>query len=512
MSSLYDIGLIIFNNFGYLAYLGITAVTFFESVVFLGALFPGTLFIFTLGFLASHDVLHVSYLILYAVIGGVLGDICSYYMGVRGVKFFSLDSKILNQKYIDKGQEYFFRHGGKSILISKFIGFFRGIVPFVAGLSAMQMNRFLPWSLSGNLISISLYTLSGFFFGEFIIYFNIWSKRIGAGLAIVLVGVFIVWFMRTKRNEIDTMKIFLTQNFRGYVMGNRIMNLITHSIIFRIIGRRFELGKFSGMFGTAIFSLFLFSLFLLSPLLDKLIDSRAVLLFDRSAENFFLWMRNDILTTILRWFTLFFDMAPFVGVVIFVFSILYLLEERLYAWLFAVSIAVTSGSVYLLKFFSDRGRPFAEPLFGAHQSSSFPSGHTAMATLFVGYLLFILFKKKIVRTGYVSVFLASSLVLTVAISRIYLGLHFATDVIAGFILGLLLCLLTISVTEIIQVKFKFIKRDEYSTTLLKKGLIASMAIVVILGFFYYGNNKIRESNEYINGIEFDNAPRFLENN
>lgn len=512
MFDFYNLILSAFYNFGFWGYTLISLVALLESVVFMGVVFPGTAVIFALGFLASHDALSIKYLILSGIIGGILGDWISYYLGSRGTHYFAHDSKILKQSHIDRGEVYFKKHGGKSIFISKFIGFFRGVVAFVAGISKMRKINFALWSLVGNILSISLFALGGFFFGEFFVYFEIWSKRIGILFSIGILVAFLVWFRLKKKEEIARVKEFIRTHFNSYVRESNLWKKITDSSFSHFILKRLNPHKVSGLFATSLTLILAFHILSVTSFIDYILNSRVVLLFDRYNENFFVLNRTPILTDIFRWITLIFDFKVYIVAVLVLGIVLFLLKEKLYMFSLWVFSFFTLGSIYLLKFFIDRGRPLVEPLMLSGEDASFPSGHAAAALFLIGFMYYIGLKENLIKRKILSCIAVVISIVLVGVSRIYLGLHFASDVLAGFMTGLLWHLLMISTLTLIQKRFKFLKEENHISTYRNTMFAFALIIISLFGFLYYGNNKIKEAEEYINGEEFQTIPRFVENN
>ena len=157
MSTLESIG-----GFGYWL---IFLIAFAESLAFVGTILPGTTLVVFAGLLASLGHFSVVILILFAAVGAILGDGLSYFLGTKGKDFFKNENKFLKLSHLEKGEEFFKKHGPKSVFLGRFIGFIRPIIPFVAGLSKMNKWTFLFWNVSSAFLWAILYLLIGYFFG-----------------------------------------------------------------------------------------------------------------------------------------------------------------------------------------------------------------------------------------------------------------------------------------------------------------------------------------------------------
>ncbi len=181
-------------------YIMISLISFLESLAFLGLAVPGAVFVVTAGILSSKGYFNLYLLILFAVIGAIAGDIVSYYLGIYSfdrIKKSNLFKK--NQDIYIKGEEFFIKYGFLSILIGRFIGILRPLVPFVAGVFEMKRVVFFVWAvISGILWGIS-YILSGYIFGEGIGFISS-LKEVNIYLSLLVV-VFFASYFYLKRNK-----------------------------------------------------------------------------------------------------------------------------------------------------------------------------------------------------------------------------------------------------------------------------------------------------------------------
>ena len=190
-----------FKNNPTLLYMAVFFVSFLESFAFIGEFVPGAFFIVGSGYLASRGILNIYLTVLLAVFGAVLADIASYFLALKFYK--DIKSTPFVKKYdkvMEKGVEFFKKHGGKSVFLGRFVGALRPIVPFVAGVFGMDRKAFFFWAvLSGILWGIS-YVGIGYFFG------NNWQvirgifRDIDALIAIIVVSVLAFYLVRRRFN------------------------------------------------------------------------------------------------------------------------------------------------------------------------------------------------------------------------------------------------------------------------------------------------------------------------
>ncbi len=149
--------------------LGVAAVIFAESGLLIGFFLPGDSLLFTTGFLIHAGVLnvniHVAVLILF--VAAALGDSVGYWFGRKagGRIFTKPDARLFKQEYIQRAQVFYEKHGGKTIIIARFIPIVRTFAPIVAGASNMAYNRFLTFNIVGALIWTGGITYIGYGLG-----------------------------------------------------------------------------------------------------------------------------------------------------------------------------------------------------------------------------------------------------------------------------------------------------------------------------------------------------------
>lgn len=149
--------------------LGVAAVIFAESGLLIGFFLPGDSLLFTTGFLIHAGVLnvniHVAVLILF--VAAALGDSVGYWFGRKagGRIFTKPDARLFKQEYIQRAQVFYEKHGGKTIIIARFIPIVRTFAPIVAGASNMAYNRFLTFNIVGALLWTGGITYIGYGLG-----------------------------------------------------------------------------------------------------------------------------------------------------------------------------------------------------------------------------------------------------------------------------------------------------------------------------------------------------------
>lgn len=154
------------SSLGGWVYVIVFGIAILESTPVIGTFTPGTLMLLFFGFLVSIADLHLVYCILAATLGAVIGDYIAYFLGRFGSRFFKEHTGLLRISHLEMGKAFFIKHGGKSILIGRFVGPIRPIVPMVAGAVRMSMRRFVPLNVSGALVWCSTLIVLGYITGD----------------------------------------------------------------------------------------------------------------------------------------------------------------------------------------------------------------------------------------------------------------------------------------------------------------------------------------------------------
>lgn len=150
--------------------IGIYAIVFLESGMMVGFFFPGDSLLFTAGFLASQGFFNIWLLAFGSFIAAVLGDSIGYSIGHRyGKRLFSKeDSLVFHKDHLIKAEKFYEKHGGKTIILARFIPVIRAFAPVVAGIGSMKYSTFLTYNLVGGFLWAIGMTFLGFFLGSFI--------------------------------------------------------------------------------------------------------------------------------------------------------------------------------------------------------------------------------------------------------------------------------------------------------------------------------------------------------
>lgn len=151
-------------------YLGVFGIIFAESGLFVGFFLPGDSLIFTAGFLASQGFLNFYILAVGTFTAAVIGDSVGYAFGRKvGPAIFTKDDSIFfNKDHLTRSKAFYEKHGGKTIILARFIVFVRTFAPILAGVGQMRYSVFLTYNVIGGLLWAVGLSASGYFLGAII--------------------------------------------------------------------------------------------------------------------------------------------------------------------------------------------------------------------------------------------------------------------------------------------------------------------------------------------------------
>jgi membrane-associated protein len=157
-------------NYHLWVYAIIFLIVFCETGLVVTPFLPGDSLLFALGALAAVDqtgTLHAPLIWLLLTVAAVLGNEVNFRVGrAIGPRAFSGGMRWLKQDYLIRTQQFYEKHGGKTIILSRFIPIIRTFAPFVAGVGQMQRRRFAAYNVAGGFAWVTIFTWGGYLFGN----------------------------------------------------------------------------------------------------------------------------------------------------------------------------------------------------------------------------------------------------------------------------------------------------------------------------------------------------------
>ena len=143
-------------------------IIFCETGLVVMPLLPGDSLLFAAGSIAAIGKMNIHLMVVLLIIAAILGDAVNFVIGKYfGEKLFSNpNSKIFKQSHLQKTQQFYAKHGGKTIILARFIPIVRTFAPFVAGMGHMSYHHFLAYNVIGVVLWVTIFSYLGYFFGN----------------------------------------------------------------------------------------------------------------------------------------------------------------------------------------------------------------------------------------------------------------------------------------------------------------------------------------------------------
>ncbi len=397
-------------------------------------LVPGESLVLVAGFLAAQGLLDLDVLIVIVGISAALGESLGYELGRRlgrpALERYG-NRLALNTVRIEKAETFFKRYGGKAVFLGRFVGFSRVFVPFFAGSSKMPYCQFIPYNVLGAALWASAIVLLGYFVGASWQKAEHWMGRASDIVGgIVLFFLILLWLWRWSvchEAAIKKQGMSILQQPRIVALRRRYAPQIM------FIRARLSPQGYFGAKMTAGALMLIGASWLFGGISEDVLTGDPLTIVDLNVAEWFHARATPLVTQVMMVFT---NLHGVVAISSYAILLaLYLIWKRDWYWLGCLGATVPGGMLLnvLMKLSFQRARPSLDNPLLTLSSYSFPSGHVAGSALFYGLLGVMLMSKITVwRWRVFIVFAAIALVAMVALSRIYLGVHYLSDVLAAF--------------------------------------------------------------------------------
>lgn len=156
------------KDYGVWTYVLLFGIIFCETGLVVTPFLPGDSMIFVIGALSANGELNLVAITLVLMLAAILGDTANYHIGkLLGPKIFHKENvRFLKKEYLVRTHEFYEKHGGKTIIIARFIPIIRTFAPFVAGMGNMTYWRFISYNIIGAVMWVAIFITGGYFFGN----------------------------------------------------------------------------------------------------------------------------------------------------------------------------------------------------------------------------------------------------------------------------------------------------------------------------------------------------------
>jgi len=157
----------IIAQYGIWTHLILFLIVFCETGLVVTPFLPGDSLLFAAGTFAALGSLNLWLIIILLIVAAVAGDTVNYWMGAYvGPRAFGGNVRFLKQEYLERTHAFYQKHGGKTIILARFVPIIRTFAPFVAGVGAMSYPKFITYNVVGAVLWVVLFVLAGYFFGN----------------------------------------------------------------------------------------------------------------------------------------------------------------------------------------------------------------------------------------------------------------------------------------------------------------------------------------------------------
>jgi membrane protein DedA with SNARE-associated domain/membrane-associated phospholipid phosphatase len=434
---LIDIG----ERLGKWTYLLVGALAFLETGAFIGLVAPGETALLLGGLVAGQGQIDVLTMIAVVWSAAVAGDLTSFYLGRRLGRAFMVKHGArvqITEERLHQVEGFFDHHGGKAILLGRFVGLVRAIAPFLAGSSGMPLRRFLPYDVIGAGLWGSSLVLLGYIFWQSFSQLIDYAKKGALALAAVIVLVVaIVWLVRWLRDDANRRRLRAWMDRQAQRPALQPLVRVVAPLVrttrrpAQFVWDRVTPGdlglELTTLLAVAGVGVFVFVWDLVG------VDQHALLAGDGMSLRLADRLHADAAVSAAKLVTALGSLPVAIALVALAGVALVWQHKIREALALGVGLALTYAAVHITKDAVDRARP-ARALVDA-DGASYPSAHAAYAVTWVAVAVALSRALPTIASRFAFVTVAMVIAIAVGLSRIYLRVHYLSDVVAGWGLG-----------------------------------------------------------------------------
>ena len=468
------------QHLGVFGYWLVLLIALAESLAFVGEVVPGAILVILAGFLSAQGYLDLGDLIWFAAIGAILGDVFSYWLGSKGTKLFKEESRWLKRAHLEKGEQFFKKHGGKSVFLGRFIGPLRPIIPFIAGLSKMNKWQFLLWNVASGFLWAIAHLLLGYFFGGALNVVEAWSTRVGIFIVAVVIAIILIRVIVRYSRPFFAFLKSISISIKDAIIANPDIQKFVHKrpAFFGFLTKRLDANKFSGLPLTLLFVAFVYIFAAFAGTIQDVVSADLLTAADVRVANLMYVFRDAELIKTFLWITLLAKWQMIVSFAVITSILLWAWKKRVYVLPFLIAICGSYLFYTISKIIIHRSRP--DIAYYIENGFSFPSGHATIAVAFYGFIIYILFRQlKHWKTKANILFVGLLIIFGVGLSRVYLGVHYLSDVWGGYLLGALWLIIGISIAEWLK------RRKPTEMISVSQSVKTASVVLPLVGLIFY---------------------------
>ena len=399
-----------------------------EALLIIGLFVPSTVVLVGIGGLVGLGRLPLWPIFIATSLGAAVGDALSFWVGhFYKERLTAIWPFTRYEGLLTAGKQYFAAHGGKSIVIGRFIPGIKSVVPGIAGLMGMGFVRFTILNVISSIAWAAVHLFPGIFAGLALTGLGAISKRLAVAIvALVVIGAVVIWLARLAvglgLRSLPRVQMALAgwaESRSGWIRAPLLRLLSPDHADFRLL--------------VILIALLIGTIVGFAALLQDVAARQSVVQFDRGFSLLVQSMRTSWTDSIMVAVTMLGDWLVASAVAVAVCAILLAYRRYRLAVGLLLALAGTMLFVQSLKLIVHVARPTR--IFTGADAFSFPSGHATMTATLYGVLALIALRGAGPRAGKIAFAAFTGLIALVAFSRIYLAAHWPSDVVAGLLFG-----------------------------------------------------------------------------
>lgn len=469
------------NAHPYQAYLVAWFFAFLESLAVVGSIVPGAVTMTAVGALVGNKNIGFFPTWMWATCGAMTGDYLSYWFGKTYAQKITHIWPFKNHPtWLVKGEGFFKKYGAKSVIIGRFIGPMRSMVPMIAGVLNMARKTFIFAMIPSALLWSLLYMSPGILLGALSKQFppHTASHFFWYGLGLIAGIWAFIWLISQTYKTISAFCNRLAQTIWNFMKKHQSLNWLTTFLQ--------EADRSESHRQLLIGIILLLTSVLFWCIASSVLHQTWAIKANSAIYHLFLTLRTPRLDDIAVALTFFGDKHILI-VIAGGFTLWLLLTRHYWSAIHLGILTFLSGAtIWFLK--NQFAIPRPEAIMHDSHSFSFPSGHAAFSTAIYGFLIVLLGRILPKHHQWIPYAAGSTLILLITTSRLYLGAHWLSDVIAGMILGICFALL-----------FTLSLRRQHHTLPKAKSYISLLLVIMTMGWISYAPwhfRALQDSSQY----------------
>lgn len=409
-----------------------------ESLAVVGLVVPGAAIVVGAGALIALGAMSFWTTLLAAAAGAIVGDGISFWIGRRyRDQLRSAWPFRRHPEWLANGEGFLHRHGGKSVLFGRFVGPVRPIIPVVAGMLGMRPAMFYAMNVTSAFAWAPAYLLPGMAVGASLALANLVAARLAAMLALVTVLIWLLlWAMRAGARAVSPRAATIAKRLLAW--GN------LHPRLNAIFGGILDPAGPEARTLVVMAAVLIGATWLFFGVLEDVVTGDALVRVDESVYQLLQALRTPWGDRVMVFVAELGDGIPIALVAAVIFAWLLWCKNGRAAAYWAAAIGFGQVAALAIKFVLQRPRP-APGLYDGLSSYAFPSSHAVMSTVAYGFLAVLVARFVTARRRWLVYALAVLPVSLIAVSQLYLGAHWLSDVLGGVSLGLIwVCVLGVA--------------------------------------------------------------------